>query len=175
MRQSKLFFIYIKLFYTILVKEFSKQMEVNRLKKVLSALIALTIVMSPVGSLIMQDHATTVEARGYKSGKKSFNMNQNNATKQKVDNKQDENTSLSKSSKSDSTKGGFSSGGLMRGLFVGGIAGLLFGSLFANMGMLGSILGLLINVLAIIFVIGIIRKIFSLIKSKKENANPWQN
>lgn len=152
--------------------------EVNGLKKLLSALLALTIVMSPIGGLILQDHGTTVEARGYKSGKKSFNFNQNNqnnAPKQKVDNKQDENTSFSKSNKSDSTKGGFSSGGLMRGLFVGGIAGLLFGSLFANMGMLGSILGLLINVLAIVFIISIIRKIFSLLKAKKENANPWQN
>ena len=145
------------------------------MKKVLSALIALTLVMSPIGSLVLNDHAT-VEAKGYKSGKKSFNLNQNNFTKPKVDKKQDENTSFSKSSKTDSTKGGFFSGGLMRGLFVGGIAGLLFGSLFANMGVLGSILGFLINMLAIIFIISMIRRIFSLLKAKKaKEDNPWQN
>lgn len=152
-------------------------MEGNVLKKLLSALIALTIVMSPIGSLILNDHATTVEAKGYKSGKKSFNPSQNNFTKPKVDKKQEENTSFNKSSNTTSTKGGFFSGGLMRGLFVGGIAGLLFGSLFANMGMLGSVLGFLINMMAIIFIISMIRRIFSLLKAKKEkeNANPWQS
>lgn len=152
-------------------------MEGNVLKKLLSALIALTIVMSPIGSLILNDHATTVEAKGYKSGKKSFNPSQNNFTKPKVDKKQEENTSFNKSSNTTSKKGGFFSGGLMRGLFVGGIAGLLFGSLFANMGMLGSVLGFLINMMAIIFIISMIRRIFSLLKAKKEkeNANPWQS
>ena len=147
------------------------------MKKIFSALIALTIVMSPIGSLVLNDHAATVEAKGYKSGKKSFSPNQNNFSKPKADKKQEENSSFTKSTKNPSTKGGFFSGGLMRGLFVGGIAGLLFGSLFANMGMLGSVLGFLINMLAIIFVISIVRRIFSLLKAKKErdNANPWQN
>jgi predicted lipid-binding transport protein (Tim44 family) len=147
------------------------------MKKLLSALIALTIVMSSIGSVILNDHSTTVEAKGYKSGKKNFNPSQNNFTKPKVDKKQEENNSFNKSSKTTSTKGGFFSGGLMRGLFVGGIAGLLFGSLFANMGILGSVLGFLINMLAIIFIVSMIRKIFSLLKTnrEKEKANPWQN
>lgn len=147
------------------------------MKKLLSALLALTIVMSPIGSFILNDHATTVEAKRYKSGKKSFNPNQNNFTKPKVDKKQEDNTSFTKSPKSQSPKGGFFSGGLMRGLFVGGIAGLLFGSLFANMGILGSVLGFLINMLAIIFIVSLIRRIFSLLKASKEkgNDNPWQN
>ncbi|WP_252503032.1 hypothetical protein [Sporosarcina sp. Marseille-Q4943] len=147
------------------------------MKKILSALLALTIVMSPIGSFILNDHATTVEAKRYKSGKKSFNPSQNNFTKPKVDKKQEDNASFAKPTKNQSSKGGFFSGGLMRGLFVGGIAGLLFGSLFANMGMLGSVLGFLINMLAIIFVISMIRRIFSLLKAKKEkeDANPWRN
>lgn len=151
------------------------------MKKILSALIALTIVMSPIGSLVLNDHATTVEAKRYKSGKKGFNTNpqQNSINNQpKVDKKkQDENTSFNKSTQNNSKKGGFFSGGLMRGLFIGGLAGLLFGSLFANMGILGSILGLMINVLAIVFAISLIRKIFALLKAKKEkeDANPWRN
>jgi stage II sporulation protein E len=52
---------------------------------------------------------------------------------------------------------------------------LTFGSLFANMGMLGSILGFMINVLAIIVLIVLIRKIFKLFTDKKKrDANPWQ-
>ena len=65
----------------------------------------------------------------------------------------------------------------MKGLFIGGIAGLLFGSLFANMGILGSILGFAINAFAIIFIVVIIKKIFDLLKAKKkkEDVNPWRS
>lgn len=68
-------------------------------------------------------------------------------------------------------------GGLMKGLFIGGLAGLLFGGLFANMGMLGSILGFAINAIAIILIVVIIKKIFDLMKAKKkkEEVNPWNS
>jgi predicted lipid-binding transport protein (Tim44 family) len=56
-------------------------------------------------------------------------------------------------------RGFFSGGGLMRGLLIGGIAGMLFGGMFGNMGALGNIFGLLINLLAIYFLFVIIRKI----------------
>jgi uncharacterized membrane protein len=57
-----------------------------------------------------------------------------------------------------------------------GLAGLLFGSLFANMGMLGSILGFMINVIAIIILINVIRKIYSLYKKKKQREEAqWRN
>ena len=63
----------------------------------------------------------------------------------------------------------------MKGLFVGGLAGLLFGSMFANMGMLGSILGFAINAAAIILIVVVIRKIFRMFKEKKkEDANSWR-
>ncbi|WP_199614749.1 hypothetical protein [Paenibacillus alkalitolerans] len=52
-------------------------------------------------------------------------------------------------------------GGLMRGLFIGGLAGLLFGSLFANMGFLGSILGLAINLFALYVLFVLIRKVIA--------------
>ena len=152
------------------------------MKKILAALIALTVVMSPVGDLLLKDQ-TTAEARGYKSGKKSFNTNQNQFNKPKVDKKKEDNSSFTKSTNKANTaskagkKGGFFSGGLMRGLFIGGIAGLLFGSLFANMGMLGSILGFAINALAIVFLVVLIRKVFDLLKQRKqkEDVNPWRS
>jgi predicted lipid-binding transport protein (Tim44 family) len=56
-------------------------------------------------------------------------------------------------------RGFFSGGGLMKGLLIGGIAGMLFGGMFGNMGALGNIFGLLINVLAIYFLFMIIRSI----------------
>lgn len=154
-------------------------MEGNELKKLVSALLAVTLIMSPIGNIIFTDDVSTVEAKGYKSGKKNFNTT-NNFNKPQVDKKKEDTSSLNKSTNNTSNtakKGGFFSGGLMKGLFVGGLAGLLFGSLFANMGMLGSILGLMVNVLAIVLIIGIVRKIFVMIKEKKkqkEDMNPWQ-
>lgn len=154
-------------------------MEGNELKKLVSALLAVTLIMSPIGNTLFTDDASTVQAKGYKSGKKNFNPT-NNYNKPVVDKKKEDTSSFSKSTnKPNNTakKGGFFSGGLMKGLFIGGLAGLLFGSLFANMGILGSILGLMVNVLAIVLVIGIVRKIFALIKEKKqqkEDRNPWQ-
>lgn len=154
-------------------------MEGNELKKLVSALLAVTLIMSPIGNIIFTNDVSTVEAKGYKSGKKGFKPT-NNYNKPQVDKKKEDTSSFNKSTNNmnnTAKKGGFFSGGLMKGLFVGGIAGLLFGSLFANMGMLGSILGLMVNVLAIVFVIGIVRKIFAMIKEKKqqkEDRNPWQ-
>lgn len=151
-------------------------MEGNELKKLVSALLAVTLIMSPIGNIIFTNDVSTVEAKGYKSGKKGFNPT-NNYNKPQVDKKKEDTSSFNKSTTNTNNtakKGGFFSGGLMKGLFVGGLAGLLFGSLFANMGLLGSILGLMVNVLAIVFVIGIVRKIFAMIKEKKEDRNPWQ-
>lgn len=148
------------------------------MKKILSAFLTAALIFSPIGTVVFQDQPTTVEAKGYKSGKKGFNnnnssTNNNNSLFQK---KQDNSNSTTNKSAATKKNGGFFSGGLMKGLMLGGLAGLLFGGLFANMGFLGQILGLFINVLAIIVVIALIRKIFQFFKNKKkEEANPWRN
>lgn len=146
------------------------------MKKLVAALLTVTLVFSTVGNLVFQDEETTAEAKSYKSGKKSFNTNTD--TKSNIQKKQDDSTTAtSKSTTNTTNKGGFMSGGLMKGLFVGGIAGLLFGSMFANMGMLGSILGFAINAAAIILIVVVIKKIFDIFKAKKnkEEANQWRN
>ena len=56
----------------------------------------------------------------------------------------------------------------MRGLMIGGLAGMLFGGLFANMGFMGNILGLFVNLIAIFVVIALIRKIYTMFKNNKE-------
>lgn len=145
------------------------------MKKIAAAFLALTLILSPIGTIVFNDHAPSAEAKGYKSGKKGFTPNQNNFNKPAVDKKKD-NTSFSKNNGSQTAKP--KSGGIMKGLMLGGLAGLLFGSLFANMGILGSILGLLVNVFAIIAVIGIIRMAFNYFKKKKQDKDDmhrWQN
>ncbi|WP_453991915.1 hypothetical protein [Bacillus nitroreducens] len=147
------------------------------MKKIFAALLALTLILSPLGNFVFQDNTTTVEARGYKSGKKGFNSNIGNKNKsnfQQQQKKEDTNVT-NKSTTNTTPKGGLMSGGLMKGLMLGGLAGFLFGGLLGGMGMLGSFLGLMINILAIYVLIAVIRKIFVMIKDrKKKEADPWQ-
>lgn len=149
------------------------------MKKLIAAVITAALIFTPIGNAVFQDHATTVEAKSYKSGKKGFSNFNNNSTNNNsfFQNKKADSNTINKSAVTpNQTKKGFTSGGFMKGLMVSGLAGLLFGSLFANMGFLGSILGLMINVLAIIFLIALIRGVFNYFKNKKkkEDMNPWR-
>jgi predicted lipid-binding transport protein (Tim44 family) len=140
------------------------------LKKILASLMIFTLFLAPVGHVFDQN-PTEVSAKSYKSGKKSFNSNNNSPSFFKKDNDQQVNKQKS-TNKSTATKS--NKGGLFKGLLVGGLAGLLFGSLLGNLGALGSILGFMINVLAIVVLISIIRKIFTTLKKKREEANTWE-
>lgn len=64
-------------------------------------------------------------------------------------------------------RGLFGGGGFLKGLMIGGLAGLLFGGLFANMGFLGELLGLMINVLAIYFLFVLIRSAWRYFRDRK--------
>ncbi|WP_285769388.1 hypothetical protein [Peribacillus sp. SI8-4] len=145
------------------------------MKKLMAALLTISLAFSPLGAYVFQDHAESVDARGYKSGKRSFNSNNNNNSN--FQNKQTNKSDATTTNKAKTNTGSsFAKGGLMKGIMLGGLAGLLFGGLFANMGALGSILGLMVNVLAIIALVVVIRKIFTYFKDKKkkEDPNPWR-
>ncbi|WP_339176379.1 hypothetical protein MKY51_07960 [Solibacillus sp. FSL R5-0691] len=151
------------------------------MKKLSAILIAFTLVFSSVGTTILfANDADTVEAKGYKSGKKGFNNN-NNSNFQKKNNDATNPTTTKQNNnstkKNDSNTASTNKGGLMKGLMLGGLAGLLFGSLFAGMGMLGNILGLLINVAAIAAIVFFLVKIYQLIKRKKDKevTDSWKN
>ena len=148
------------------------------MKKLLAAMLTVTLIFSPIGSYVFQDTTTTVEAKGYKSGKKSFNFNSNNNNTNKSSLFQNNKSSTNNKSKANTNKsGGFMSGGLMKGLMLGGLAGLLFGGLFANMGALGSLLGLAINLFAIVALIWVAAKLFKFFTrdKKKKETNPWRS
>lgn len=145
------------------------------MKKLLAAVLTAALIFTPVGTAIFQDQPTTVDAKRYSSGKKSFNFN-NNRTNNNNSFFQNKKADSPTTNKSAVTPNPVKKGGFMKGLMVGGLAGLLFGSLFGNMGFLGSILGLLVNVFAIIVLISLIRGIFTYFKNKKkkEDVNPWR-
>ncbi|MFJ8235943.1 hypothetical protein ACIQ34_09385 [Ureibacillus sp. NPDC094379] len=154
--------------------------------KILSAIVlAFTLVFSSVGSVILFDGDQTAEAKSYKSGKKSFNSNNGGTNNfQKSDdgtgtssvNKATTNNN-NKTTGTTTNKGGFFGGGLMKGLFIGGLAGLLFGSLFSDMGLIGNLLGFLINAAAIVFIVFICIKIYQMMKRKKDKevTDSWKN
>jgi len=73
-------------------------------------------------------------------------------------------------------RGFFSGGSLMKGLMIGGLAGLLFGSLFAGMGFMGELLGLMVNVLAIYFLFVLVRAAYRYFRDRKpprESRRPY--
>lgn len=128
-------------------------------------MLVLSLLFTPVGGFILGDQLTTVSAKGYKSGKKSFNSNTTNSPSLfKKDDSQQKSSTTTKSSTTAKPK----AGSLMKGLFLGGLAGLLLGGLLSNLGILGSIIGLFVNVLAIFAVIFIIRKLFTYFKKKRK-------
>ncbi len=153
------------------------------MKKLSAILMAFTLAFSSLGSVILVDDVQTVEAKSYKSGKKSFNSNNNTGTNNYNQNNDsgsnstvNKSTTTNKSTTNTTKAGGFTSGGLMRGLFIGGLAGLLFGSLFSDMGLIGNLLGFAINALAIVFIVFICIKIYQMMtrKKNKEVSDPWK-
>jgi len=66
-------------------------------------------------------------------------------------------------------RGFFSGGSFLKGMMIGGLAGMLFGGLFGGMGFMGNILGFMINLIAIIALFAIIRAVFDAIKRKRES------
>ena len=121
------------------------------MKKVLSAVLTAVLIFSPIGNVVFQDNSTTVEAKSYRSGSKSFKSNNNSTNNNNFQQRKqaDTNTTNRSAATTNTKRGFFSGGGLMRGLMIGGLAGMLFGGLFANMGFMGNILGLFINLIAI--------------------------
>lgn len=153
------------------------------MKKLSAILMAFTLAFSSLGTVILVDDVQTVEAKSYKSGKKGFNNNNNTGSNNYNQNNDsgsnstvNKSTTTNKSTTNTTKAGGFTSGGLMRGLFIGGLAGLLFGSLFSDMGLIGNLLGFAINALAIVFIVFICIKIYQMMtrKKNKEVSDPWK-
>lgn len=115
--------------------------------------------------------AGVADAKGYKSSKKSYNPSSNTTqTPNSGVNKADPAASKTPgaTNPTQAAKPGFFSGGLMKGLLIGGIAGMLFGGLFGNLGMLGNILGLLINMMAIFAVVVLAIKLVHYFREKRK-------
>lgn len=146
----------------------------KHMKRVLMVVMAFTLLFATV----TPDFADARRGGGFKSGRQGF------TTTPKQSNTQQSNTQQSNVNRNDNTRNGsatttgtaantgnrgfFSGGGLMRGLMIGGLAGMMFGGLFGGMGMLGNILGLMINMLAIFAIVGLAMSLYQSFKRRRE-------
>lgn len=131
----------------------------------LLSLLAFTVVVS-----VPADQADAAR-KSFSSGKKSFTQTPKKSTDSVS--KTTTGTKTNTGATGTTTQRGFFSGGsLMKGLMIGGIAGLLFGSVFSGMGGFGNFLGLIVNVLAIIVLISIIRAVFSSFRRNRNQQRP---
>ncbi|TYR80703.1 hypothetical protein FZC66_10050 [Priestia megaterium] len=141
------------------------------MKMIVAFVVMLSLAFSPVGEPLFQSEKSIVSAKSYRSGKRSFNRNNN------IQPRQNEPRSNFNNRRNNDADRGLAArtnrGGFVRGLFYGGIAGLLFGGMLGHFGAFGGILGLLINMLAIALLINLIRRAFSLFK-KNKRENEWR-
>ena len=145
-------------------------------KRIFMVMMAFTLIFS---TLAIPDHADARRG-GFKSGTKSYQSNPsrsntNNSTNSTTSNPKNNATNNSASTATKKT-GFFGGGSLMKGLMIGGLAGMLFGGLFGNMGFLGDILGLAINLLAIYVIVMLGVGIYRSIKKRRlENERSGNN
>lgn len=110
---------------------------------------------------------STVDAKrgGYRSSPSTFKKPATNQDS----NVSNSNSSTTKSNGAANTqnRGLFSGGSFLKGMMIGGLAGMLFGGMFGGMGMLGDILGFVINLLALFLIIAIGIRIVNYFSQRK--------
>lgn len=135
------------------------------IKHLMMVFMAFTLLFGTV-SAFAPDYADAKRG-GFKSGTKSYTN-----TPKKSDNNVSQSNSNNNSTTGASTtnRGGFfgGGGGFMKGMMLGGLAGMLFGGLFGGMGFLGNILGLLVNVIAIVAIVMLAMALFRAIANRRK-------
>ncbi|OAB44482.1 hypothetical protein [Paenibacillus glacialis] len=132
------------------------------MKKWLMVVMMFTLIFATIAP-------ASVDARrgggGFKSGTKSFTN-----TPKKSNSNVSKSTSNNKSNTAgtQAKRGFFSGGGLMKGLMIGGLAGMLFGGMFGGMGFMGDIIGLMINLLAIVVLFSLARAGYRAYKNRRK-------
>lgn len=101
-------------------------------------------------------------AGSFKSGARSYSTTPKKATTDSVT-KSDSNkgtASATSSTAGTANRGFFSGGSFMKGMMIGGLAGMLFGGFFGGMGAFGNLLGFAVNLLAIYLIVMLVLSFF---------------
>lgn len=158
------------------------------MRRLIALIATCALVFAPLSAIGLDDNIADARrgGGGYSSGVKGFspgssqksntNLFRNNQQQQPQQNTNVRTNANNRTTANNPTAAQPNRGGFMQGLLYGGLAGLLFGSLFAGMGGLGAILGLLVNILAIYAIFMVIRKAFEFFKNKKadKDASAWR-
>lgn len=116
-----------------------------------------------------------VDAKGrgsFRSGVKKYKPNPNKFNSSNSANRANRSNDTKTSNTMTTQKRGFfGDGSLMRGLMIGGIAGLLFGGL-SNLGFFGNILGVMINVFTLLLLISLVIFIIQKLKNRRKSSTP---
>ncbi|EFM12052.1 import inner membrane translocase subunit Tim44 [Paenibacillus curdlanolyticus YK9] len=131
-------------------------------KKALALFMVFTLLF-----VVVTESADAKPRRSVKSPKQSYTQ-----TPKKDTNNVSQSNPGSKSGSTANTtakRGFFSGGSFMKGLMIGGLAGLLFGGIFSNMGFFGNLIGLLLNVFAIFALFALIRAAIQYFRRNRTN------
>ncbi|MFT8362449.1 MAG: hypothetical protein ABF586_05555 [Sporolactobacillus sp.] len=143
------------------------------MKRWFAVVLALTLVLSPAAVFLpASGSGHQVLAKGYRTGIKTFQPSTRTGTHSFFKNK----TIQRSEAKSSRSFGRSLGGGFMRGMIFGGLSGLLFGSLLSHFGGFGMMAGFLINILAVLAIIALIRYLFVSFTRRRraEDDNPWR-
>ncbi|RED60332.1 hypothetical protein [Cohnella lupini] len=129
----------------------------------LSLFVFTVVVTVPAGN-------ADARPRSFSSGKKSFSQ-----TPAKSDSGISKSSTTNKSSSTSGTtanRGFFGGGSFMKGMMIGGLAGLMFGGMFGS-GIFGNMMGFLLNAVALIVLFMIARGIYDAFRRRRQ-SNPNQ-
>jgi len=133
-------------------------------------LFSLFALVAAVAAPLLGD--ADARARSFRSPSKSFTK-----TPAKSQSSVNNGSTTSKSSATGSAattanRGFFSGGSFLKGMMIGGLAGMLFGGVFGGMGFMGNILGFMINLIAIFALFAIVRAVLDAFRRKRESQRP---
>lgn len=148
------------------------------MKKGFFVMLALTVFLAL--GLGFSDTADAKRGGGFKSNKQSFTQKKDSTTQQSnsgaTSGTANKSTTSGTGTAATTKSGGlFGGSSFMKGMMIGGLAGMLFGGMFGNMGAFGEILGLLINVAAIAAIFMIIMAAFKYLRNNKKPAAAGHN
>ncbi len=140
-------------------------------KKLMLILMAFSLVFAVTAAPVIVDAKRGGGGAKYQSPRKGVTDTPRTDNATRVDQNRPA-TGVSPAQPAAPARGGFFGGGFGRALLIGGAAGLLFGGLLGNLGALGSILGLLVNVLAVVLLFVLIRRLFVYFAERRRQQQP---
>ncbi|WP_195570819.1 hypothetical protein [Paenibacillus sp. 1001270B_150601_E10] len=146
------------------------------MRKLMTAFLAVALLFTSVA--VVSPDVADARRGGFSSGTKKFNSTPKKSTTNQTNTKSQDNVKQSNSTGKSTSTATRSGGGFMKGMMLGGLAGLMFGGLFGSMGMFGEILGLLVNVFAIVVLVMLVSMLVRKWRDRKKpaaNDGRWNN